>query len=220
MRIQRLRRPAWLGTVRRTRPLSDHWGRDRGTPIDRYYIERFLAAHRTDIRGRVVEIADLRYTERFGDTVEAADVLDTDASNPRATLIADLARPEGLPESAFDCAIVTQTLQYVFGLDAAVRGIHRLLAPGGVVLATVPSVSRVDRSAGVDGDFWRFTTASCARLFGDVFGARVDVSSFGNVLVSVAFLLGMAREELSMRELSDVDPYFPAVIAIRAEKQR
>ena len=42
-----------LGTIRRTTPLSDHWGRERGTPVDRYYIERFLAAERDVIRGRV-----------------------------------------------------------------------------------------------------------------------------------------------------------------------
>src|SRR5207248_3252340 len=35
--LRRLSRPAWLGTLRRTRPLSDVWGFDRGTPVDRYY---------------------------------------------------------------------------------------------------------------------------------------------------------------------------------------
>ena len=219
-RLQRLRRPAWLGTVRRTRPLSDRWGGDRGTPIDRYYIERFMAAHRADIRGRVVEIADTRYTERFGSGIEAAEVLDIDATNPRATMVADISRPEMLPESAFDCAVVTQTLQYIFEVEGAVRGIHRLLRPGGVALVTVPSVSRVARSAGLDGDFWRFTSASCARLFGNVFGEEVAVRSCGNVLASIAFLLGMAEEELSTRELEDDDPYFPVLIAIRAQKQR
>jgi SAM-dependent methyltransferase len=219
-RLQRIRRPAWLGTVRRTRPLSDNWGRDRGTPIDRYYIERFLAAHRSDIRGRVIEVADLRYTEQFGEGVAAAEVLDIDADNPKATLISDIASPEHLPQSAFDCAIVTQTLQYVFDLDAAARGIHRLLAPGGVALLTIPSVSRIAPSAGLDGEFWRFTSAGCARLFGNVFGERVDARSYGNVLVAVAFLLGMACEELSTRELSDDDPYFPVLVAVRAQKLR
>ena len=38
---RRVTRPAWLGTLRRTRPLSADFGYDRGTPIDRYDIERF-----------------------------------------------------------------------------------------------------------------------------------------------------------------------------------
>src|SRR5215218_5304989 len=90
-RLERLRRPAWLGTIRRTTPLSDHWGRDRGTPIDRYYIERFLAAERSTIRGRVLEVLNAEYTERFGTGVERSDVLDIDSSNTTATIVADLA---------------------------------------------------------------------------------------------------------------------------------
>jgi hypothetical protein len=40
-RLRRILRPAFLGIARRTTPLSRHWGFDRGTPVDRYYIERF-----------------------------------------------------------------------------------------------------------------------------------------------------------------------------------
>src|SRR5262249_48893960 len=57
------------GGLQRTSPLSPSWGSDRGTPIDRYYIDRFLGAHRQDIRGRVLEVRDANYTKRFGDTV-------------------------------------------------------------------------------------------------------------------------------------------------------
>ena len=35
----------WIGTLRRLTPLSQHWGADRGTPMDRYYVRRFLDAH-------------------------------------------------------------------------------------------------------------------------------------------------------------------------------
>src|SRR5829696_9316780 len=65
-RLQRLLRPAWLGTLRRITPLSRRWGADRGTPIDRWYIERFLEAHRGDIHGRVLEVKDAGYARRFG----------------------------------------------------------------------------------------------------------------------------------------------------------
>jgi SAM-dependent methyltransferase len=144
-RLRRLRRPAWLGTLRRTAPLSDHWGRDRGTPIDRYYIERFLSEERSPIRGRVLEVLNADYTERFGVSVESTEVLDIDASNPAATIIADLAAADGVPDEAFDCFVLTQTLQYVYDLQSAVRHAHRVLRPGGTVLCTVPTVSRISR---------------------------------------------------------------------------
>src|SRR5438132_2000891 len=148
-RIQRLVRPARLGTLRRTTPLSDGWGKDRGTPIDRVYIEQFLAEHRADVHGRVLEVKDNRYTTRFGSGVTRRDVLDVDATNRHATIVADLAAADAVPPDQFDCFILTQTLQYIFDLEPALRHVCRVLRPGGVLLATVPSISRVDRSVGL-----------------------------------------------------------------------
>ena len=64
-RLNRLRRPGWLGISHRTTPLSEYWGYDRGLPVDGYYIERFLAEHRYDIQGRVLEVKDNAYTEQI-----------------------------------------------------------------------------------------------------------------------------------------------------------
>jgi SAM-dependent methyltransferase len=219
-RLRRLRRPAWLGTIRRTTPLSDAWGFDRGTPVDRYYIEHFLAQERHRIRGRVLEVADSRYTLRFGSGVERGDILDIDASNTAATFVTDLAQADALPADAFDCFILTQTLQYVFDLQAAIRHVHRVLRPGGSVLCTVPAVSRIGRRY-LETEHWRFTTASAARLFAEAFpDGTVDVRARGNVLTCVAFLMGMASEELSARELESDDLFFPLVVTISASKAR
>src|SRR5687768_12860342 len=100
-RIRRLLRPAWLGTLRRTHPLSSEYGYDRGRPVDRYYIERFLAQHRADIRGSVLEVKEPLYTERLGTGVTRSDVLDRSASNSRATVIADLAAADEVPSDLF-----------------------------------------------------------------------------------------------------------------------
>src|SRR5690349_7905939 len=88
--LRRLTRPAWLGTLRRTSPLSTQWGIDRGTPVDRHYIHVFLELWSSDIRGRVLEVGTDRYTTRFGRGVESAEVLDIDATNRAATIVADL----------------------------------------------------------------------------------------------------------------------------------
>jgi SAM-dependent methyltransferase len=217
-RFQRLRHPAWLGSIRRTTPLSDHWGRERGTPIDRYYIERFLAAERGAIRGRVLEVMNPEYTDRFGAAVERSDVLDIDSSNASATIVADLAAADEIPNELFDCFVLTQTLQYVYDLEAAVGHAHRILRPGGTLLCTVPTVSRIaHRTLGTE--YWRLTALACERLFGDAFAnGRVDVRAHGNVLTAVAFLVGIAAEELSPRELDLVDPFFPVLVTVRATK--
>ena len=217
-RLRRLVRPAWLAPFRTT-PLSSYWGLDRGTPVDRYYVERFLAQHQADIQGCVVEVGDSRYTDTFGRTARQREILDINPNNPRATIVADLTAADGVPADSFNCFILTQTLQFIFDVDAALRHVHRTLQPGGVVLATVPSVSRIAPAYGLERDYWRFTVASCRALFGTVFGAdRVTVRSYGNVRTATAFLFGLASEELSRAELEEEDEYFPLIITIRALK--
>jgi SAM-dependent methyltransferase len=211
--------PAALGTLRRTTPHSDRWGFDRGTPVDRYYIDRFLEAHGADVRGRVLEVKDSGYTRRYGSAVVRADVLDVDASNAAATVVADLTAADHVPTGSYDCFILTQTLHFIYDMPAAVRHAHRILAPGGVLLATLPCVSRVLPSdAGYD-DYWRLTAPSASRLFGDVFGPEgVEVHSHGNVLACVAFLSGLAWEELPRRKLDVRDAHFPLLVTVRAVK--
>jgi SAM-dependent methyltransferase len=211
----RLRRPAILGTLRRTSPLSRYWGFDRGTPVDRYYIEKFLWENRGDIRGRVLELMDSGYTDLFGSGVTQVDVLDIDPANEKATIIDDLASGAVLPAGAFDCFVLTQTLHIIYDVRGALATAHRVLRPGGVLLATLPAVSRIWREG---ADFWRFTDASTLRLFREVFGEHVEVRSEGNVLTAIAFLTGMAHEELRPRELDANDPLFPVTITARAIK--
>ncbi len=52
-----------FGSLRRVRPISPHFGLSRGRPIDRYYIENFLADHSEDVHGRVLEIGWDKYTQ-------------------------------------------------------------------------------------------------------------------------------------------------------------
>lgn len=219
-RWQRLRTHVWMGSLRRTSPISDSWGFDRGLPIDRYYIENFLLEHKDFICGHVLEIKNSTYTERFGSCITRQDVLDIDAGNPCATIVVDLAAADILPSNIFDCFILTQTLQFILDPVSCIRHAHRILKPGGVLLLTVPSVSRIDSDTGPEAEYWRFTVGSCRKIVGDVFGEQqTTVQSFGNVLTAIAFLVGMARQELTTAELDKVDPNFPVLIGVRAIKK-
>jgi hypothetical protein len=71
------------------------------------------------------------------------------------------------------------------------------------------------------GDYWRFTSQSARRLFAEIFPPdEVQVEAHGNVLAAVAFLHGVAAEELSRRELEAHDPDFEVTVAVRAAKAR
>jgi SAM-dependent methyltransferase len=218
-RLRRMLRPAWLGSLRRTTPISRHWGFDRGTPVDRHYIAQFLTAHGSDIRGRVLEIKDDHCASRFGSNVTDIDILDIDSTNQRATIIGDLSRADSLPADAYDCFLLIQTLQLIPETKAAILNTHRILKPGGVLLATVPFISKLANGPG-ESDYWRFTERCCSNLFGSVYGdGNVSIGRAGNVLAAIAFLAGMAAEELSAAELDSSDLEYPLIITVRARKR-
>jgi SAM-dependent methyltransferase len=210
-----------LCDLRRLTPISRSFGFERGLPIDRFYIEAFLERHSADVHGRVLEIGDAAYTHRFGgERVSCADVLGLRSDNPNATIVADLARADHLAADAFDCIIFTQTLQFIYDAAAAVSTLHRILRPGGVLLASFPVLSQICRYD-MDrwGDYWRFTEASLRRLLQGVFEpAAIEVDSPGNVLAAICFLHGLAAEELKPAELAYRDPDYPLVVLARAAK--
>lgn len=210
-----------FGLLRRVEPVSRLFGFDRGQPIDRYYIEDFLRNHINDIHGRVLEVGDSAYTHKFGgDRVTRSDVLHIIPGNPQANLVGDLETGENIPQDAFNCLILTQVINVIYDIKAAIENCFWALKPGGVLLATFPGICQISRYD-MDrwGDYWRFTDASARRLFGDVFGPEgVTVQVRGNVLVACAFLHGLAAKELKQTELEYCDPDYQMLITVRAKR--
>jgi SAM-dependent methyltransferase len=207
---------AW-GDLATATPISRKFGYDRGGPVDRYYIERFLGSHAADVGGSVLEVKDAGYTRRFGrDRVTRSEVLDIDAANPNATVIVDLNDAGALPTESFDCIILTQTLQYVFDLGSAVANLHRCLKTGGVLLLTVPAITPV-RTRDMSW-YWSFTDLAVARLLESQFPGASETVSFGNLRSATAFLYGLGMTELSERDLDLADPDYQLVVAARAVK--
>ena len=209
-----------FGSLRRLEPISRDWGFDRGSPIDRFYIEDFLSRHAGDIQGRVLEIGDDFYTLRYGkDAVVVSDILHVSQENAKATIIADLSHADDIPSSIFNCIILTQTLHLIYDVRAALKTLQRILKPGGVVLATFPGITRISHNEWPGSWFWGFTSHSAARLFEEEFSASdVEIESYGNVLTPSAFLYGLAAEELRPEELQHRDPDYEVTIAVRAFK--
>ena len=211
-----------FGDLRRVAPIGRRFGFDRGQPIDRVYVEAFLARHADDIRGRVLEVADDSYSRHFGGgRVTATDILDIDPDNPRATIVGDLAQSGVLPDEAFDCIILTQTLQLIFDVRAALHQLSRALRPGGVLLLTVPGITQLEDSVWNQHWYWQFTDLSVKQLLAADFPAdQVAIEHFGNVLSAVAFLPGLGAAELEIDEIEHRDPAYQLVIAARATKPR
>ena len=211
----------------RLTPISTAYGFDRGQPVDRYYIDAFMQRFGSFpdyapgvIRGRVLEVGGRDYVDRFGGGLEQVDVLHESDANPEATIVGSLTEPGVLPADSFDCIVCAQTLHVIYDVRTALAHMHQALRPGGVLLVTAPGITRSclpDRDHW--GDWWRFTSLSLERLLEEAFPAgEIHVEAYGNILAAVAFLHGLAAEELRPRELAVRDPDFELVVVGRAAK--
>src|SRR5206468_1119833 len=147
------------------------------------------------------------------------DVLHAKEGNPKSTIVADLSAPDDLGEDLFDCIVLTQTLQFVYDVRAAVRTLHRSLCPDGVLLLTVPGTTQSGPDEFADSWYWSFTTRSVRRLLGEVFAEdKFEVAAHGNVLAAVGLLHGLAVEDLKQSDLERHDPDYEVIVAARAVK--
>lgn len=207
------------GNLRRLEPVSPRWGSERGTAVDRGYIEHFFEEHRYLITGHVLEVRDARYSTQYGHDLTAIDIVDIDPRNDDATIIADLAERGSLPAGAFDCVVVPQTLVYVTDPVAAVANLWDSLSPGGALLLTTPAIARLDPDV-PDLDRWHLMPAGLEQVIRQACpDAAATIRGYGNPVVAVAFLHGIAAEELRPADLAAQHPGFPVVVTAAVRKE-
>lgn len=217
-KIIRILKPKWF--LFNNQPISQLYGLDRGEAIDRFFIEKFLENNKDIVTGKCLELLNNDYTNKYGHDVSVSDILDIDSNNKNATIHGDIKNLEQIPDNQYDCIILTQVLQFIDDYESAIKECHRILKNGGVILVTVPSVSRIDCASGTEGDYWRFTEASAKYIFGKFFALEnITVTSHGNAVIGAKFLLGFSQEEVSKEQLNYNDLNFPLIITVRACKK-
>lgn len=207
--------PRW-GNLRRLQPFSDNFGFDRGTPVDRYYLHRFLDRHRTDITGEVLEIQLPGHTRRFGQGVTTVHTLDIEPSfNP--TYCCDLAAAQGVvPSDRYDCFLLPNTLSFLRDLEGCLREALRIVRPGGVILASTAALGPLLSQS---CDYWRMSTEGWREVAQRVWpGCEIAVEGHGNHLAVLAAMLGLAHEELRREELEAQDARYPVLVTLCCRK--
>lgn len=201
--------------------LSEFMGCDRGTPIDRYYIEHFLECNRRFITGDVMEIAENTYTMRYGTNISHSYIFTNDSTDRRNdVIIGDLTSGEGCIPDSIDCFILTQTLPFIFDVQSVVKNIVKMLRPKGVALITVRGISMISRYDEVRwGDYWGFTKQSLYKCFERVVSSsNIEIFSYGNAKTAAAFLFGMCQEDLEKSDFDSQDPLVPVILAATVRK--
>jgi SAM-dependent methyltransferase len=179
----------------------------------RAYIRAFLEHYVDKIRGRCVEFDPPVYQSWLSANaaVTSYDVWDT-APSPRATVVADLQQADNLADGAFDTIICTHVLSAIRDVWRAAAELHRLLAPGGMLLCTVPSI--LQKYAPHPKDYWRFTEDSMVELLADF--SRFELYSLGNAATVAGSPYFLMVDHFPQWVLDTQDPSCPSIIAVAA----
>lgn len=203
-----------FGELRKVSPVSASWGEKRGTPIDGYYIDKFLKANSKHISGMVLESGSDLYAYRYGkENVIKGDVFKISVESGSAGAVL----PPDIPQDGCNCIIITRTLEFIYDPSRAIETLHGVLKPGGVILAAIPGMR--PPSSGEYDWYWNFASSSARMLFERHFPPRnINVECFGNPLAAVSLLHGLAAEDLKREELDYSDERYEIIIGIRAMK--
>ena len=110
-------------------PVSSIYGLDRGTPIDRYYINNFITKNSQLIKGKILEVGDDRYSQNFKNSILSVDVLTKDIDeNIKKNLdtrsnyfFGDFEQDLNLKNNYYDCLILTQVFQCIYKIETAIN---------------------------------------------------------------------------------------------------
>lgn len=204
-----------------TSPVSRTFGSDRGTAVDRFYIEKFLKSNSDYIKGTVMEVANNNYTIKFGKDNVTKSIICHVMGWGKDAIKVNFETGEGVRDEMTDCLICTQTLQYIFDLKTAMENIYRMLKPGGVALITVPGIKPLcEYDNNQWGEHWSFTEKSMDKLCSLVCSKEnYEVKQYGNVKSATAYLYGVCLEDINEEELEVSDSQFPFIISARIRKE-
>ncbi|GAA2591706.1 methyltransferase domain-containing protein [Streptomyces axinellae] len=202
------------GQLRRLTPICPAFGTSRGTPIDRYYLNRFITEIRDVVQGDVVEIGGEDGNKDVYGFTRASGYRGLDIKEgPGVSLAGDAADPDIIPANSLDSIIAFNVLEHTARPWQVVDNMWQWLRRGGTAYCMVPSAQRLH---GAPEDYWRPLPAALREMFGA--WSEQTVHQYGNPLSAIASLMGIAAEELDAVELSTHHPDYPVASCIVARK--
>tara|TARA_B100000073_G_scaffold346719_1_gene358883 strand:- start:1873 stop:2571 length:699 start_codon:yes stop_codon:yes gene_type:complete len=203
--------------------ISNDYGDSRGTPITRFYIQHFFLNLDHFDWGNCLEFEDNRYINHFGNNVTKNNTfkLSNEFSKQDNFIYGDLTKSSVLPQEKFDLIVCTNVLNFIFDVESAMKGIHKMLKKNGKCIVTVdgPSshISRYDMERW--GDFWRFTNLSAKKLF-EQSNFKIEKSTiYGNPYACSAQLNGFSIQDIDQSKLFPSEEDYQLLIALLVTKK-
>lgn len=133
------------------------------SPNRRYYSPVYYAQYQVTVplmqqyaHGRLIDLGcgDIPFKDVLMKHVTAYDSLDLFPHGRDLTYVADIQDMADVPDATYDTALCLEVLEHVPDPFRAVREIGRILAPGGVLIVSVPHLSRLHAEP---HDYYRYT---------------------------------------------------------------
>jgi hypothetical protein len=202
------------GDLRRPQPMCASFGFQRGTPIDRYYLQKFVAKIRHRIAGKVVEIGGNPQGPRAYGLSHVVEYVNVDLlPGPGVHLVGDVHDPSLLAQQSVGSIVIFNVLEHCVQPATVVDNMYRWLRPGGRVFCMVPNAQRIHECP---ADYWRMLPNALRWMFRAF--SRQEVQQYGTLASLIASYMGISAEELSHHELDDFHPDYPVATCIAAYK--
>ncbi len=202
------------GDLKKTVPICQAFGLTRGTPVDRYYLSKFIKEIQTQIGGNILEIGGTPKDKDFYQINPGTSyqILNLEAG-PGVDIVGDAHEVSVIKPESLDSVIIFNVLEHCYAPWVVVENIYTWLKPGGKCFAMVPSAIRVHATP---VDYWRPLPDAFAWMFRNFSQQKLYV--YGNPTSVIASYHGIAVEELTPEELDPYHPDYPVATCILAEK--
>lgn len=145
---------------------------------------RFISTYR--LSGSILDLggdSKSAYNDVFDKESEVTRInLDEDS---RPDLVHDLENPIPLNDDSYDSVLLMNVLEHVYNKSQLIFEAHRLLRPGGRLLAVVPFMFPVHPSP---QDFWRMTSGAIHRELESVGFESIQVVPLGKGVFSMIYV--------------------------------
>ena len=202
------------GDLKKTVPICQAFGLTRGTPVDRYYLQKFITEIHPQVVGNILEVGGIPKDRDFYQLIPGNCYRNLNLEpGPGIDITGDVHDISVVEPNSQDSVIIFNVLEHCYAPWIAVENIYSWLKPGGKCFAMVPSAIRVHATP---MDYWRPLPDAFVWMFRNFSQHKLYV--YGNPISVIASYHGIAVEELTSEELDAFHPDYPVATCIIAEK--